>query len=148
MKLTVTLVTALLLAPLAALHAVEARKPNIIILLVDERPEEVTEIRRSVPSAQLLASSNDSDIKTHTRISQLAIERAKRLEVTDDSTYGLAGEVVKEIRTATRNADEERKKIKRVDSEHHRRREIRNWKKVWSEHTNDYDEVDEFYGQR
>lgn len=52
---------------------------KIIILLVDERPEEVTEIRRSVPSAQLLASSNDSDIKTHTRISQLAIERAKRL---------------------------------------------------------------------
>jgi hypothetical protein len=43
---------------------------------------------------------------------------------------------------------EERKKIKRVDSEHHRRREIKNWKKVWSEHTNDYDEVDEFYGQR
>jgi len=43
---------------------------------------------------------------------------------------------------------EERKKIKRVDSEHHRHREIKNWKKVWSEHTNDYDEVDEFYGQR
>ena len=52
---------------------------KIIILLVDERPEEVTEIRRSVPSAELLASSNDSDIKTHTRIAQLAIERAKRL---------------------------------------------------------------------
>jgi transcription termination factor Rho len=52
---------------------------KIIILLVDERPEEVTEIRRAVPSAQLLASSNDSDIKTHTRISQLAMERAKRL---------------------------------------------------------------------
>ena len=43
---------------------------------------------------------------------------------------------------------EERKKIKRVDSDHNRKREIRNWKKVWSEHTNDYDEVDEFYGQR
>lgn len=43
---------------------------------------------------------------------------------------------------------EERKKIKRVDSDHNRRREIRNWKKVWSEHTNDYDEVDEFYGRR
>ncbi len=52
---------------------------KIIILLVDERPEEVTEIRRAVPSAQLLASSNDSDIKTHTRLSQLAMERAKRL---------------------------------------------------------------------
>jgi transcription termination factor Rho len=50
-----------------------------MILLVDERPEEVTEIRRTVPTAELMASSNDSDIKTHTRISQLAIERAKRL---------------------------------------------------------------------
>ena len=52
---------------------------KLIILLVDERPEEVTEIRRSVPSAELMASSNDSDIKTHTRIAQLAAERAKRL---------------------------------------------------------------------
>jgi len=52
---------------------------KLIILLVDERPEEVTEIRRTVPSAELLASSNDSDIKTHTRIAQLAVERAKRL---------------------------------------------------------------------
>jgi len=62
---------------------------KIIILLVDERPEEVTEIRRSVPSAQLLASSNDSDIKTHTRISQLAIERAKRLVEMGDHVFVL-----------------------------------------------------------
>ena len=52
---------------------------KLIILLVDERPEEVTEIRRSVPQADIMASSNDSDIKSHTRIAQLAIERAKRL---------------------------------------------------------------------
>ena len=52
---------------------------KLIILLVDERPEEVTEIRRAVPSAEMMASSNDSDIKSHTRIAQLAIERAKRL---------------------------------------------------------------------
>jgi transcription termination factor Rho len=52
---------------------------KLIILLVDERPEEVTEIRRTVPSAEMMASSNDSDIKSHTRIAQLAIERAKRL---------------------------------------------------------------------
>ncbi len=52
---------------------------KLIILLVDERPEEVTEIRRTVPSAELMASSNDSDIKTHTRIAMLASERAKRL---------------------------------------------------------------------
>ena len=29
----------------------------------------------------------------------------------------------------------------------HRRRPIKNWKKVWAEHTSDYDEVDDFYSQ-
>jgi transcription termination factor Rho len=52
---------------------------NLIILLVDERPEEVTDIRRTVPTAEIMASSNDMDVKSHTRIAQLAIERAKRL---------------------------------------------------------------------
>ena len=52
---------------------------KLIILLVDERPEEVTDFRRSHPAAELMASSNDADIKSHTRIAQLAIERAKRL---------------------------------------------------------------------
>jgi transcription termination factor Rho len=52
---------------------------KLLILLVDERPEEVTEIKRTVPTAEIMASSNDSDIKSHTRIAQLAIERAKRL---------------------------------------------------------------------
>jgi transcription termination factor Rho len=51
---------------------------NLIILLVDERREEVTEMRRTVPQADIMASSNDSDFKTHTRIAELAIERAKR----------------------------------------------------------------------
>jgi len=65
-------------------HIAEAVVKNypdmkLIILLVDERPEEVTEIRRTVPQAELMASSNDSDIKSHTRIAQLAIERARRL---------------------------------------------------------------------
>src|SRR6267154_146593 len=61
--------------------AVAKNHPEVIliILLVDERPEEVTDFRRSHPTAQLMESSNDSDIKSHTRISQLAIERAKRL---------------------------------------------------------------------
>ena len=52
---------------------------KLIILLVDERPEEVTEIRRSVPQAEIMASSNDSDLKSHVRIAQLAMERCKRL---------------------------------------------------------------------
>jgi len=52
---------------------------KLIILLVDERPEEVTEIKRTVPQAELYASSNDSDLRSHTRIAQIAIDRAKRL---------------------------------------------------------------------
>lgn len=52
---------------------------KLIILLVDERPEELTEMRRMFPQADLFGSSNDSDLKSHTRIAQLAIERAKRL---------------------------------------------------------------------
>ncbi len=52
---------------------------KLIILLVDERPEEVTDITRGCPTAEIMASSNDADIKSHTRISQLAMERAKRL---------------------------------------------------------------------
>ena len=61
--------------------AVVKRHPDItlIILLVDERPEEVTDIKRTIPSAEIMASSNDMDVKSHTRIAQLAIERAKRL---------------------------------------------------------------------
>ena len=52
---------------------------HLMILLVDERPEEVTEFKRLLPRAEIFASSNDMDVKSHTRICQFAIERAKRL---------------------------------------------------------------------
>jgi len=51
---------------------------HVMMLLVDERPEEVTDMRRSVP-AEIWASSNDEDINNHIRVADLAIERAKRL---------------------------------------------------------------------
>jgi len=65
-------------------HIAEAMMKNhpevqLIMLLVDERPEEVTEIRHTVPKAEIMASSNDMDVRSHTRIAELAIERAKRL---------------------------------------------------------------------
>ncbi len=50
----------------------------VMILLVDERPEEVTDFRRNVP-AEVWASSNDEQIENHLRIADLCIERAKRL---------------------------------------------------------------------
>ncbi|MBM4105068.1 MAG: transcription termination factor Rho [Phycisphaerae bacterium] len=51
---------------------------ELIALLIDERPEEVTDFRRNVP-AQVLASSNDQDLEMHLRLGIEAIERAKRL---------------------------------------------------------------------
>ena len=51
---------------------------HLMVLLIDERPEEVTDFSRSVP-AEIYASSNDEEVKSHLRIAELAIERAKRL---------------------------------------------------------------------
>jgi transcription termination factor Rho len=48
------------------------------ILLIDERPEEVTDMRRNV-QGEVCASSLDNDIESHVRLSQLVIERCKRL---------------------------------------------------------------------
>jgi transcription termination factor Rho len=54
---------------------------HVMILLVDERPEEVTDFKRSVP-AEIWASSNDEQLESHIRIADLCIERAKRLAET------------------------------------------------------------------
>lgn len=51
---------------------------HVMILLVDERPEEVTDFKRSVP-AEVWASSNDDPVENHIRVADLCIERAKRL---------------------------------------------------------------------
>lgn len=60
--------------------AITTNHPEIelVALLVDERPEEVTDFSRST-SATLFASSNDRDADNHVRVSQLSIEFAKRL---------------------------------------------------------------------
>jgi transcription termination factor Rho len=51
---------------------------DLVALLIDERPEEVTDFKRNVP-ATVLASSNDQDVEMHIRLGMAAIERAKRL---------------------------------------------------------------------
>jgi transcription termination factor Rho len=61
-------------------EAVAANRPDIhlIVLLVDERPEEVTDLRRSV-RGEVIYSSNDMPVRNHTRVAKVTIERAKRL---------------------------------------------------------------------
>lgn len=51
---------------------------ELFLLLVDERPEEVTEMRRNIKGT-VFASSNDRDTASHVRLATLVIDRAKRL---------------------------------------------------------------------
>ncbi|MDR2512998.1 MAG: transcription termination factor Rho [Puniceicoccales bacterium] len=52
---------------------------KVMVLLVDERPEEVTDFRRELPKAELYASSNDEDVQNHVRVAEACIERARRM---------------------------------------------------------------------
>jgi transcription termination factor Rho len=51
---------------------------HVMVLLIDERPEEVTDFQRSV-NAEVVASSNDQDLETHVRLSRFMIERCRRM---------------------------------------------------------------------
>ncbi|HLN17293.1 MAG TPA: transcription termination factor Rho [Acidimicrobiales bacterium] len=61
-------------------HSIEMNNPEVhlMVLLVDERPEEVTDMRRSV-NGEVVASTFDRPSDEHTTVAELAIERAKRL---------------------------------------------------------------------
>jgi transcription termination factor Rho len=52
---------------------------KVFVLLIDERPEEVTDFRRSLPGCEVWASNTDEDIDSHVRTARMVIERAKRL---------------------------------------------------------------------
>ena len=60
-------------------RGIHANHPEaeLALLLIDERPEEVTDMRRNVPGT-VYASSNDNSIEAHLDLSQLVIERCKR----------------------------------------------------------------------
>jgi len=61
-------------------NAITANNPecHLMVVLVDERPEEVTDMQRSV-KGEVIASTFDRPAEDHTTIAELAIERAKRL---------------------------------------------------------------------
>jgi len=67
-------------------HAISRNHPNIelVVLLIDERPEEVTDMRRSI-KGEVFASSSDSERGTHVHLAQLVLEYAKRkVEIGND----------------------------------------------------------------
>ncbi|MFN5810271.1 MAG: transcription termination factor Rho [Burkholderiales bacterium] len=61
-------------------HAISANYPesHVMVLLVDERPEEVTEMQRSV-KGEVIASTFDEPAARHVHVAEMVIERAKRL---------------------------------------------------------------------
>jgi transcription termination factor Rho len=61
-------------------HAIAANHPDIvlIVLLIDERPEEVTEMQRSV-RGEVVASTFDEPATRHVQVAEMVIEKAKRL---------------------------------------------------------------------
>ena len=74
-------------------HSIEVNNPDVhlMVLLVDERPEEVTDMRRSV-QGEVIASTFDRPSEEHTAVAELTIERAKRLvEVGKDVVIVLDG---------------------------------------------------------
>jgi transcription termination factor Rho len=80
-------------------QAVSANHPelSLVMLLVDERPEEVTDMRRSV-KGEVLASSLDCDVESHVRLSQLVIERCKRMAETGKDVFLLMDSITRMAR--------------------------------------------------
>ncbi len=75
---------------------------HLIILLIDERPEEVTHMRRSVPHAQVVASTADSGSADHVRVARIVLEQARRLVEMKEDVVILLDSITRLGRAANR----------------------------------------------
>ncbi len=92
----------ILLQHLAQAVAKNHPEMKIIVLLIDERPEEVTEIRRTV-QGDVIASSSDRDATAHVRLAELAMERAKRLAEAGQDVFILLDSLTRLARAYNKN---------------------------------------------
>jgi len=62
-------------------NSIAANHPEVItiILLIDERPEEVTDMQRNVAAAEVISSTFDEPPQRHVQVAEMVIEKAKRL---------------------------------------------------------------------
>jgi transcription termination factor Rho len=74
----------------------------LIMLLVDERPEEVTEMRRTV-KGEVIASSADRDSQSHAHIAEIAVERGKRLAEQGRQVFVLLDSLTRLARAYNKN---------------------------------------------
>lgn len=87
----------MLLQDIANSVSVNHPEIHLIVLLIDERPEEVTEMCRKV-NGEVIASSMDRDVESHVRISQLIIERGKRLAEAGKDVFILLDSITRTAR--------------------------------------------------
>ncbi|MEG0334485.1 MAG: transcription termination factor Rho [Akkermansia sp.] len=78
---------------------------HLMILLIDERPEEVTEFKRTIKGAEIYASSNDGKVRDHCRLAELCIDRAKRLVEAGKHVFLLVDSITR-LSRAYNNADQ------------------------------------------
>jgi len=70
---------------------------HLMVLLIDERPEEVTDMRRNV-RGEVIASSMDREVESHIRTSQLIIERGKRIAEAGGEVFILLDSITRTAR--------------------------------------------------
>jgi len=75
---------------------------HLFMLLVDERPEEITEMRRTV-KGDVIASSYDGNSVTHARVAELCVERAKRLAEQGQQAFVLLDSITRLARAYNKN---------------------------------------------
>ncbi len=88
-------------------HGIATNWPGVklIMLLVDERPEEVTDMKRNV-KGDVIASSLDQDIESHVRLSQLVVERCKRLAEMGQDVFLLMDSITRLARAFNKYVDQ------------------------------------------
>ena len=62
-------------------HSIEKKYPEVelIVLLVDERPEEVTDMKRTLTRGKVIFSTFDEQPQHHAKVAEMVLERARRL---------------------------------------------------------------------
>src|SRR5437588_1270764 len=96
----------ILLQHIAAAVAQNHPEMRLIMLLIDERPEEVTEIRRIIAGTgrgEVIASSFDGDSISHVRTAEIVVERAKRLAEQGRQVFVLLDSLTRLARAYNKN---------------------------------------------
>jgi transcription termination factor Rho len=93
----------MLLQAIARAVTVNHPECHLMVVLVDERPEEVTDMRRSV-DAEVIASTFDRPVTEHIAVAELAVERAKRLAELGQDVVILLDSITRLCRAHNNNA--------------------------------------------